>query len=230
MKTAEQKLRSEYEAKIACARTEDAIRAALPTPPKYVHVAGQALYGTTASVKYEGITLAEAAELVAALPAVSLTLVKDSCTSIRPTSYVESLPEEKKAHWKEEAPISSLYVEIEGFQGPTMSLHWVANIAGVGLVRLETVIGYPTIGQYRAQRREYVGGYSYDNATFTPAADLHTVMNDGEAVAQLESPIRWASGGPSYPQRFTLYFVDLGVDMDPAFVAASIAKHLVGIK
>lgn len=230
-------VRAEYEKKLAEAAKEDTITSLVPAGARiFIH----SLYGTVGSVTYgdshggqeKACTWEKACELIRALPPVSLTMVRDGCLSFKPTSYVDALPEEKKDRWKEESAVSPVLVHIEGFQGPTFELGWITDLAGIGLVHVKCSMGFAWasrgIGTYDAKRVEFRGGYRYEPARFTPAPDLHTIHDpyNSEPTAQLESPIRWASGGPEYPSRITLYFVDLGADMNPAHVGRAIVDGL----
>lgn len=199
--SAAEKVKADYAKKLAQAEREDAIRAVLPETYRAgarIHV--HELYGTVASVSFGDkyreikITWADAVALAKALPAVSLTTVRDGCLSFQPTGYVEALPESKKTRWELETPMSPIYLDVEGFQGPNLSLHWVAQTP-IGLVRVAVEMGFmwahPGIGRYEAKRTEFRGGFKYEPATFHPASELQVVYNaDGEAIGQLERPIR----------------------------------------
>lgn len=226
--SAADKVRAEYAEKLAAAEREDTIRNACPGTPRFVHA--HKLYGSVASVSYTIETIADLPAIVDALPAESITLVRDGSVSFRPASYVDALPETAKARWTEETTASPIMLRIEALHGPKLSVEWYTTIAGVGLVSVKVECGayLPAgVATYRAERKEFRGGYRYADARLTPANDLHSIHTaDGAAVAQLESPIRWASGGPEYPQSFTLYFVDLGCDLAPPMVASAIARTL----
>jgi hypothetical protein len=52
--------------------------------------------------------------------------------------------------------------------------------------------------------------------SFSPADRLHCLYGpDGEPLAQLESPIKWASGSREVPNDHTLYWVALGDETQP---------------
>jgi len=215
-------------------KAEEKIRRSLPEAYReqasiFVHN----LYGTCASVKWEApyagpaLNVEHAAKIVEAIGAVSVTLVKDGCTSFRPTSYVEALPEEKKERWKEESAVSPLRFHIESVTRTVLEFQWFAMVGGL-LVSCKIVCGMPwstNFGSYTYKRQDYPGGYRIVDTKFAPGSQMHTIMRDGEPIAQLESPIKWWSS-EEYPNPITLYFVDLGEDMDPSMVATSIAKHV----
>lgn len=226
-------IRKEYEAKLAQAKREDELTALIPAGGR---LCMYKLFGSVAGVSYgdnlfgqdKATTWEQAKELIAKLPPVDLTLVKNGCTSFQPTSYVESLPEDHRDRGKEESPVSPVLLQIEAFQGPYLRLEWYARLANGELIHVRCNMGYlfsHRIGTYTAKRREHTGGYTYESAKFSPNAELHTIHGE-EPIAQLESPIRWASGGPEYPNNMTLYFCNLGADMDPAMVGRAMVDYI----
>jgi hypothetical protein len=233
-----EQIKADYDRKLAESEAEDKIASIIPDGGR-IHV--HSLYGTVASVKYgdtfggKPCTWDDAKRLVRALPPVGLTMVRDGCLSFRTTEHVESLPEGRKARWNEEVPCSPVLAHIEGFQGPTLSLEWNARVEGIGVVRVTVVMGpmwnHRGIGTYSAKRVEFQGGFRYERAKFTPANDLHSIhaAEENGAAVQLESPIVWASGGQEYPNRISLYFVDLGADLDAANVGRVIVDGLASL-
>lgn len=226
--SAVEKIKSEFAAKLAAAEKEDAITAVIPAGGR-VHV--HELYGTVASVRYgdpyttdNRVTWAGAMAIVDALPPVECRLIKDGCTSFRTAAYVDGLPEEKKARWEEENAASPIQLNID--KG-LLEIEYV-GATSAGLVRVSIHMGYlpQGIGKAEAKRVKCHGGFRYEPTRFVAADGLHTVMFHGEPIAQLEGPIRWASGGPEYPNRLTCYFCDLGAGLKPADVGYAIVCHL----
>lgn len=230
-----EELKARHAKELAAAETEDSIRQALPPAlQEKARVFVHSLYGSIAAITFEGPYAASLnfdflVDVARALPAVETTLVRDSCLSFQPTAYVEGLPETKKEGWKEETSVSPLRFSIEPVTSVRLEAEWFARLTDGRIVSVKVVFGYPpnSFGTYSAKRVEYRGGFKYESATFRADPALHVAIdNEGEPIAQLESPIRWASGSDQYPNRMTLYFVDLGADFDPATVAIVIAEHV----
>lgn len=226
-----EEIKARHAKELAKAEAEDRILAKVPAGAK---VFVSELYGRVARVSFgdefrEPATWAQAVELIGMLPPVSKTMVKDGCLSFRPRSVVEAMPESAKERWESESDVSPVLFHIEALHGPTLELEWTAALPEIGLVQVHVHLGHvPSgIGRYQANRVEFKGGFRYERARFNAAAELHTVhAENGESLAQLESPICWASGGPEYPNRMTIYFCDLGADADPAMVGGAIVRHL----
>jgi hypothetical protein len=238
MATKAEAMRTRHAEELALAEREDAIQAVIP-PGGRLHM--YSLYGTVGGVSYESAAWADAKALVRALPPVPLMLCKNGCTSFKSRAYVEALPEDHKDRGcNEEQEVSPVLVQIEGLHGPKLELEWTTRLPSGDLLRVRCKLGYipQGIGRYEAKRVDFRGGHRYEAARFFPADELHTVHGNlafgrnapadhaTEPVAQLEAPIRWHSGGPEYPGNMTLYFCDLGADMDPAMVGVAIVDHL----
>lgn len=204
--------------------------------PWRVH--GYPLYGTVASAHvdhnwfdYTGKTpkptletVRQAAEL---LPPEPMVKVRDGSLSFRPKGYVESLPEEKKERWEEEQDVTPFLVEVCGFQHLTAEFNWFTKLKSGAVVRVEITLPMPReLGTYTVVRQH--GPRAVEQAIkrceFIPDTDRVLTLFDGtEPVAQLESPIRWASGSPTTPNKFTMYWVELRDDWKPTTAAALVA-------
>ena len=231
--SAVERVKAAYAAKLAEAEQEDTLNAKIPEGGR-VHL--YPLYGRVGGVRYgdnlmcgrDAVSWECARELVRALPPVSLTEVRDGCLSFRPTSYVDALPEEKKARWESETRVSPVLLHVDkGFA----SLEWTASVEGIGLVDVKVDLGYlpAKIGRYNAKRVEFRGGFRYERATFTPGEEMHALHDEtGRAVAQLEAPIRWCTSDET-PGRLTCYFVDLGATWGVAAIGAIIVDRLADL-
>lgn len=197
------------------------IRAALPDVgmPWQVHVSE--LYGTVASVSIEydfyGIrkgepqpTLETVRAIGLALPGVPLVKVRDGCLSFKAMPYVEALPEAKKERWQEELEVCPFTVKLSAFQQHTAEFDWVAKVAE-RLVRVRVKIPTPReLARLEVQYSNYMGGRRVRDCRVLIGDKSHVIYRDGNSLAGLESPIRWASGGPETPNDFTLYYVNYG--------------------
>lgn len=200
--------------------------------PWRVH--GYPLYGTVASahVEYDWFdytgrkpkptleTVRQAAEL---LPPEPMVMVRDGCLSFRPKAHVEALPEEKKERWEEELDVTPFLVEVDGFQHLTAEFHWFTRLKSDALIRVEIKLPMPgRLGTYTVERKR--GPRDVEQAIkrcqFRPATDYVLTLFDGtEPVSELQSPIRWASGDVTTPNKFTLYWVELRDDWKPTTAA-----------
>lgn len=153
-------------------------------------------------------------------PPEPMVMVRDGCLSFRSKAHVEALPEEKKARWEEERNVAPFLVEANAFQRQSASFEWYTRLKSGTLVRMEIELPLMReLGAYSIRRRgpEHLhDALPIESCTFTPdAARLTTLFHGPEPVAQLEHPIRWASGSPSTPNKFTLYWLALRDDMTP---------------
>lgn len=176
------------------------------------------LYGRVGSIhvhgtEYEGLRhdkQPDAALLVALLvkyPPVPFIRVKDGCTSFRPDTI------ENNQALREGADTYDCYgvhVDIETFQHQVADFTWCSAVAGelwefeVRFPLYQTDLGVLNM------RAIYYGGHGpvrcWEVCEFRP--------NHGAQI------IKWGSGGPEYPNRFTLYWDrDSGAAMDWAKLA-----------
>lgn len=214
------------------AETEERIREALTAAgapePRFVHVSGRPLYGTAGSVSWgdsRGLVSGEGlAALVAALPPCGLVQVRDGCLSHMPATWVDSLPEAKKERWQAEIGLAGLYLDVDPLSG--CALHWYAP-TGAGVLRCEATIARPEWLAVTWPRREHRGHTTIDPVQVRiDGGAVCAYSPDGEPLAQLDPPIRWASGGPEYGQRITLTWSPLGTDPEHGELAAAIVASL----
>lgn len=230
--TTTEKLRAEFETKLAKAEREDSIVEAVKdlglTEPRMTCVSE--LYGTCASLHYgewyrrynqTDLSWETVLALAEKLPGVPITKVRDGCLSFQPTSYVESLPEEKKERWKEETSVCPLLVKVDCLHeyGPRLELNWTANLPSVGLVRVDCEFSHvpQKIGTYSAKRIDYRGGWRYEKATFKlneklDRIEAKTPADTLEHIAEAQLPIHWASGSPQNPGSVSIYWIDIHSD------------------
>jgi hypothetical protein len=206
-----------------------AIQKALPDLgiPWRVHVSE--LYGTvaSASIEYDFFgtrrdqaqpTLETVTAAGMALPGVPLVLVRDGCLSFRPLPHVEAVPEEKKERWKEELQVCPFVVRLSAFQRHTAEFDWVARLSlenhGESLVRVRIRIPTPPeLGRLNVSYSDYMGGRRVKDCRLSIGEAAHVIYRDGNSLAGLESPIRWASGSAETPNDFTLYWVAYGDEL-----------------
>ena len=152
-------------------------------------------------------------------PPVGMVRVKDGCMSFRSKEHVDALPEDKKERWEEELDVAPFLVEVDAFQHHSASFEWYTKLKNGALVRVEIELPLMReLGQYDIKRRgpDYIEARPIESCRFFPdAARLTTLFHGPEPVAQLEAPIRWASGSPTTPNKFTLYWLALREDMTP---------------
>jgi len=221
--SAAEQARAKFAEELRKAELQDTIAQMLESlglpAPRFVHI--HSLYGQVASLAYGDSYASYGSEtlswdviklLAEKLPGVPMTQVRDGCLSFQPRQYVESLPEEKKERWQSEMDVCPLLLKVEALHGPAMELEWVTDLPGVGLVEVSCKLPRlpQTIATYTARRKEYMGGFRYERASFSVNERLLRIDGaDGEPIAEAQSPIIWASGGSEYPQRVTLFWVDI---------------------
>jgi hypothetical protein len=159
-------------------------------------------------------------------PALPVVLVRDGCLSFRLAEHVEALPEEKKERWDSEQQVSPFLLKVEVFQQHTAEVSWTVRLAGIVCVIEAKLPFSPAFGRLDVQCKDRMGGREVVRCEFKPGDALITLFRDQEPLAQLERPIKWASGGPQYPSSFTAYWCDLRPDTPPA--PADLARALVG--
>jgi hypothetical protein len=167
------------------------------------------------------------AQLAEALgPALPVVLVRDGCLSFRLAEHVEALPEEEKERWDSEQQVSPFLLKVEVYQQHTAEVSWTVRLAGIAC-EIEVKLPFsPAFGRLDVQYKDRMGGREVVRCEFKPADALTTLFRDQEPLAQLERPIKWASGGPQYPNSFTAHWCDLRPDTPPAPV--DLARALVG--
>lgn len=186
------------------------IRDALPDLGLTWKIHPYALFGTAASASIEfeyferreqqpTIETVRAAGL--ALPAVSLVLVHDGCTSFQVADYVYARP--IKPQEKIER-VCSFYLRLASLDNGQIEFHWIARVAGF-LVRVHVLIPTPRVLGYIHTTYDVLPGERIVNqCRFMPGPALGNI--DGERPGALQSPIKFASGNRSTPNHFNLYF------------------------
>lgn len=155
------------------------------------------------------------------LKPISMTKCQDSCLSFQPTWIVDKMPEEKKKNWREETIVSPFIVEYDVFQNPQFTVKWFAELEGVGqvfvkiMIRLEREFGilYPI---YEETKSERLSNTLIRTMHFDPPKEFITIFDEDEdPVGEMQSPITWASGSNTTPNRKLLYWIDLYLDRSP---------------
>jgi hypothetical protein len=171
-------------------------------------------------------------ELARAFPALPLVKIRAGCLSFQPRAYVDSLPETKKERWDEEQDVAPFLLKIDGFQRRTYEIEWTATIAGeITRISIKLPLPYQAenrIGQLEIRYQEYKGGRRVDRCTFVPASNLRELFREGEPVAQLETPIRWAAGGEDTPNSFTCYWIALRAEDEYAPTVGDLVRAISG--
>ena len=217
---------------------EEALRAFLPSGfPWSIH--WYSLYGTTGTAavnhdfydytrKKAPVTMETVEALADLLPPAPLRMIRDSCLSFQPAAYVDGLPEAKKERWTSETDVAPFTVKISGFQQRTAKFEWNTETP-LGLVGVDVTIPLPaSLGSLDIRYKNFMGGKQVDVCRFSPSQAAQTVFRGDEPLAQLESPIKWASGSPETPNDHTLYWVHLRDDMTAT--AADLVRTLRGAK
>lgn len=205
-----EKVRREYEQNLAKAELEDALRA---LAPKADRIFVSPLYDSVASITYgdrynEACTWETAKEAARQHPAMGATLVKKAGTSFRPAS--------REWDGDECAGIAPVWLEVETYQSARLKLHWYSETPK-GIVRIDLEMGdlsrFPRIAVHNLTMLVRPGTTIVESQRLSVGNEMHAIRrDDGRAIAQVESPIKWASGGPQYPSRYTLYFSHLDAE------------------
>ena len=184
----------------------------------FIHV-GE-LYGTKGCIKFQYDWFAYRDEfkqpdqellrtLLGTFPPQGKTMYRAGCLSFRPAKTITHELEEKATDCLDICPIT---VDLELYQHQTASFEWFAEIAGE-LWRLEVEFSlYATdLGKLDIRWKRKLGETVVDYCQFMP-------KHGGQAV-------RFASGGPQYPNKFTLWWdTDTGKETDfPAIAAGAVA-------
>lgn len=181
--------------------------------------AGVGCYGDVARIQYGDSyshspmpMLEQALALAEALPGVPLVQVRDGCLSHQTRHYYDALPEAKRDRVQSELDVCPWLCQWSPWPNGHLALEWHAALASVGQVSVRVLLARqcPTwFGTYSARRVDYRGGYRWENcqlALNTGAIGL--VFRDGEPLAEVQTPIRWAAGGPEYQNNFTAYWIN----------------------
>lgn len=166
----------------------------------FIHVGK--LYGTTGSIAFQHDWFAYGkpetkqpdAELLramlAAFPPVGKTMYRDGCLSFRPSSVITPEMEEKSTDCLDICPLT---VDLELYQHQTASFEWFAEIAGeLWRFAVEFPLYNTDLGTLDLRWKKQMGETVVDRCQFLP--------NHGG------QPVRFASGGPQYPNKFTIWW------------------------
>ena len=219
-----EKVRREYEKNLAKAELEDALCA---LAPKADRIFVSPLYDSVAWITYgdqygQACTWDDAKEAARQHPAMGAMLVKKASTSFRPAS--------REWDGDECTRIAPVWLEIETYQGARLKLHWYSETPN-GIVRIDLEMGdlsqYPSIAVHDLQMLVRPGSTVVGSQRLSIGTEMHAIRRDDEcAIAQVESPIKWASGGPQYPSRYTLYFSHLDAEPVESQVAFEMIKFM----
>lgn len=222
--SAVEKVRREYEKNLAKAELEDALRV---FAPKADRIFVSPLYDSVAWITYgdqykQACSWDDAKEIATRNPAMGAMLVRDSATSIRPAS--------REWGGRECAHIAPVWLEVETYQGAKLVLHWYSETPK-GIVRIDLEMGdlalYPQIAVHDLTMLVRPGSTIVDSQRLSIGTEMHAIRSEDERViAQVESPIRWASGGPEYPSRYTMYFSHLDAEPDESWVCFEMIRFM----
>lgn len=200
-----------------------AIRKALPHVglPFKIHVSD--LYGTAASVALEFDFFGQAKpqpdldtvrRVGEALPGVPLVFMQDGCAWFQTVAYLDSLTPEHQDGRGRVTEVCPFHVRLSAFQQHTATFTWVAAVAG-RLVRVEVKIPTPlAIGYIHAAFQDIPGRRMLVSCTFQPGPKLGDIKRDGETVAKLAHPMKFAAGGDDTPNAFELYYTGSATVVD----------------
>ena len=184
------------------------------SPRIFVH----SLYGTKGSVKFEynWYTYGKDAVqptpellrfLLEKFPPQAKTMFKHGSKSFRPATEITPEMEEKSEECLDVCPVT---VDLETYQHQTASVEWFAELSGeLWRFEVEFPLYGSDLGTLDLRYKRTMGETIVDRCQF--------LAKHGAQV------IRWASGGPQYPNKFTLWWdVDTGKATDfPAIVRKS---------
>lgn len=219
-----EKVRREYEKSLAKAELEDALSV---FAPKADRIFVSPLYGSVAWITYgdqykQACSWDEAREIASQNPAMGAMLVRDGSTSIRPAN--------RDWDGRECTRIAPVWLEVETYQSAKLKLHWYSETPK-GIVRIDLEMGelsrHPHIATHDLRMRVRPGTTVVESQRLSVGSEMHAIRDENERViVQVESPIKWASGGPQYPSRYTLYFSHLDAEPVEAQVAFEMVKFM----
>jgi hypothetical protein len=217
------KLLKKHARELAELDISQALRKALPdlgTPYK-IHVSD--LHGTKALVSLEfdffsrvevQPTLNTVRQLGEALPGLPLVYMQNGCAWFQAREYLDALPAEHQDGRGTVTPVCPFTVKLSEFQNHTAEFEWVAQVAGY-LVRVEVKIPTPhEIGYINATYQDLPGRRVLASCNFGYGKKLGDIKRDGETVAKLHSPIKFAAGGDDTPNNFVLFFTGSATVVD----------------
>lgn len=172
------------------------------------------------SPKPNGDTLRE---LAAAFPPVAVKRLRThgSLTFLPVPIYDQWSEAEKEKKVTEETEVSPFLVQIEpASYGQTCTVEWFSQTPS-GILEVNVVFALSSVrewlGTSEVQYSKYFGGQKVKENRFVPKMETIGTLYDGEGtpVAQLASPIRWASGSTETPGKFTLYWEPFAETLTP---------------
>lgn len=172
--------------------------------PKFVHFSE--LYGRELSVSFDVKNREELLATLRSLPQPE-RLIKTTgttFTSFKALVHLESLPEEKRKDDEEEVFPYRIQLDANSY-GQTFEIEFNAPLEG----KLTTFSIRAPMHIYRnhfgieAKRKEYRGGFAYEDVR--PYFSDKTWQLD-DAATGVGNHIKWASGGPEYINKFTVYY------------------------
>jgi hypothetical protein len=128
------------------------------------------------------------------------------------------LPEEKKARWTEEIAVAGLLLHIEPALNYPAYIEWEwVTETPAGLVEInvkQPLHSVRDLVSVKVETKVSHGDKYVSRCDLTYNREkLYTVFgNDGEPMAELAQYVKWSSGGPQYPNKFTLYWIPLTED------------------
>lgn len=199
MKTIDQ-LNADHARAVATLTAELAVASALPVTPHRVMQTGKSIGAPWATYKVKG--LRGALELIQRFNVVPVTVLRDSCASVKPAEQIAEDKQDKASG------NYAAWLNVKEMQGYSASaeLLFFTRIDGVGLVRVCADIEGPDyIGAYSALRP--VAREERDRRTSRVIA--RTFSANGELYAMTDYRIVWSSGdtGPVKTSSEISYFL-----------------------
>lgn len=225
-----ERVRADYEKKLKEAEREDALREVAPDANR-IFVLGKPLYDAIAWVTFGSddfgkspCSWSDAVSICERHKPIPAKLVNEGSLSIRPSSCADGSRIRSKVH------IAPVWFEVETNASTTIELHWFADTPK-GIVRIGVKLGslhqYSQIASHWIEWIMAPGERLVREQRLLLGDELHAIWDDdGKPVAQVEKFIKWASGGPQYPSRYTVYFAHLSEETDEAEVGLAIVKHM----
>ena len=213
--TAQQELKQDYLEKLEKLNQEEKILDLFPNikgikKSVFIH----SLYQVKADIKYgdsygfnESLTIEQALSISEKLPGkiVPRYYMKNSCLSLPPAAYYDSLTHEQLDNkYNETFSISSFIINLEN--GKSI-LEFYLEIEGFGIVEVGFIFPQHLLcdSYITSKRVDFMGGHRYDNVK----AHINDQKIDLENI-QVEKPINWGRASNEYEGRKTFYFIPLG--------------------
>jgi hypothetical protein len=210
-----------------------------------VEVMASQLYGSIAGIyldhnffDYAGTdkqpTYADIRELAKAFPPVRIVKVCDGCKSFRPAETLQTTYTEEQLDKVDTEDVAPYIVCVEQeptqWRHQTMTIQWYSKTPK-GLVRLQVklplsyrlgtlTVEYGKNNQYRHVKKcEFAPNWNTIGQLGDCEQGYKTQLQPPKRYkTQLQGAIRWASGGPEYANKFTLYWVDYYEDANASTI------------